>query len=221
MLKIKTTKNNKTKKIKIIGLTGGIGSGKSTVSRLFQNLGISIIDADEISRKLTADNGKALKKIRKVFGDSIFLQTQPSLKLNRDALRNVVFNSKINKKILENILHPLIFTEIKRNIKKNIQNLVEKNQKFSYIILDVPLLYESPKLQKLCHQIISVECSKNLQIQRVQQRNNLDLQTIEKIINSQATPKQRIEISDHIIQNDSNLDNLKIQVEYLHKALNF
>ena len=107
----------KRRKIKIIGLTGGIGSGKSTVSRLFKKLGIVIIDADAISRNLTADNGKALAKILKVFGEEIFLQTQPFLRLNRDKLRQLVFdneNSKnnSNKKILENILHPLIFAEI-------------------------------------------------------------------------------------------------------------
>lgn len=215
----------KHRKIKIIGLTGGIGSGKSTVSKLFQKLGISIIDADAISRNLTADNGKALAKIRKAFGDEIFLQTQPFLRLNRNKLRQIVFdnnsNNNANKKTLENILHPLIFTEIKRNIKKNIKknikNLAEKNH--NYIILDVPLLYESPNLQKLCSKIISVECFPNLQIQRVKNRSGLDLQIIQKIISSQATPQQRLSIADYIIENNSDFENLKIQVKNLNNVL--
>ena len=227
----------KRRKIKIIGLTGGIGSGKSTVSRLFKKLGIAIIDADAISRNLTADNGKALAKILKVFGEEIFLQTQPFLRLNRDKLRQLVFdneNSKnnSNKKILENILHPLIFAEIKRNIKKNIKNLVEKfsknqknqnNQKNknnpNYIILDVPLLYESPNIQKLCSKIISVECHKNIQIQRVKNRNGLNDEIIEKIINAQATPEQRSKIADFVIENNGTFKELKAKIAKLNKRL--
>ena len=197
-------------------------------------MGIAIIDADAISRNLTADNGKALAKILKVFGEEIFLQTQPFLRLNRDKLRQLVFdneNSKnnSNKKILENILHPLIFAEIKRNIKKNIKNLVEKfsknqkNQKNktnpNYIILDVPLLYESPNIQKLCSKIISVECHKNIQIQRVKNRNGLNDEIIEKIINAQATPEQRSKIADFVIENNGTFKELKAKIAKLNKRL--
>lgn len=232
MLKILRKKNQKNQKeqIKIIGLTGGIGSGKTSVSKIFNKFGISIIDADKISRNLTADNGIALAKIQRIFGDAVFLQTRPFLKLNRNVLRENVFNNANNKKLLENILHPLIFKEIKKQIKKNLRNLVEKLQqirkqkikKINYLILDVPLLYESPKIQKLCNKIISVECEKNLQIQRVQRRNGLNKNIIENIINAQATSQQRSKIADFIIENNGDFINLENQVQNLHtKFLNF
>ena len=197
-----------------IGLTGGIGSGKSAVAQLLEKEGAFIIDTDQIAHQMTGSNGQAMNQIRAHFGNS-FINTDGSL--NRSAMRELVFNHPEAKAQLESITHPLIHQETERLAQEATKN------KPPYIVFMVPLLIESgrwlnqtpPKIDYL----LVVDCSKELQIQRVVQRNEMEPQLIEKIIATQASRKQRLEVADYIIDNSSDIDHLKEQCQKLHQQL--
>lgn len=143
-----------------IGLTGGIGSGKSSIAQMFAELGVPIIDADAISRSLTAENGEALSAIRQLFGDEVF---DSEGRLNRIALREEVFRRPQSKKQLENLLLPLILNKI--------QQQKQKLASSAYGIVDVPLLIENPAFKAETDRILVVDVPESVQIKRVHQRN--------------------------------------------------
>ena len=142
-----------------IGLTGGIGSGKSSVAQMFAELGVPIIDADAISRSLTAENGEALPAICQLFGDEVF---DSKGRLNRTALREEVFRRPQSKKQLENLLLPLILNKI--------QQQKQKLASSAYGIVDVPLLIENPAFKAETDRILVVDVPESVQIERVHQR---------------------------------------------------
>jgi dephospho-CoA kinase len=197
-----------------IGLTGGIGSGKSAVAKILEKEGACIIDTDQIAHQVTGPNGQAMNQIRAHFGDS-FINTDGSL--NRAAMRELVFNHPEAKVQLESITHPLIHQETERLAQEAAKNTPP------YIIFMVPLLIESgywlkqtpPKIDYL----LVVDCSKELQIKRVVQRNKMHPELIEKIIATQAPRKQRLEVADYIIDNSSDFGHLKEQCQRLHQQL--
>lgn len=187
-----------------VGLTGGIGSGKTTISQLFAELGATIIDTDVIARSLTQPNTAASEQIKAVFGAEYI---EKNGAMNRNAMRKLVFKNKEAKTKLEGILHPLIFKEAQRQA-----DLVTEG----YPIFVVPLLTESSRWKNQTTRILVVDCTEEDQIARVMQRNQLSRQEVEAIMASQATRADRLSIANDVIHNQSNLIELEPQVERLH-----
>ncbi|WP_286235939.1 dephospho-CoA kinase [Thalassotalea sediminis] len=188
----------------VIGLTGGIGSGKTTVSNQLANYGIEVVDADVIARDVVAKDTIGLKRISEHFGSSILTQ---SGELNRQALRNIVFNNEEEKQWLNNLLHPLI--------RENI--LVKLKQANSpYVILSAPLLFEN-NLQRYTNRNLLIDIEEPLQIARSIKRDNSNEREIRAIIASQMPRTQKQALADDII-NNSNLtfDELANKVGAIH-----
>jgi len=195
-----------------IGLTGGIGSGKSTVAKMWQDLGATLLDADQVSRALTAQGGAAIKAIRETFGERMISTDQS---LDRDAMRALVFSDPSQKALLEGILHPMIAEASERQIN------LAKERGAQVLIHDIPLLVESKQWLKRVDKVLVVDCSHETQIKRVQARNGLSTEQIEKIIQTQSTRQARLAVADWVIDNEAqSLDELKAQVQKLfHLAL--
>ena len=187
----------------IVGLTGGIGSGKSEVSRRFENLGIDVIDADVISRDVVSIGKPALNKIAVHFGQQI-LNTDKTL--NRGKLRELIFNNQSEKKWLEDLLHPLVRTEIISQLNKS---------KSAYQILSSPLLLETSQ-QDIVDRILVVDADESLQISRAMQRDANNPDQIKKIMSTQMDRSKRCAKADDIISNHGDLDELETQVKQLH-----
>lgn len=188
----------------IIGLTGGIGSGKSAAGIEFEKLGIAVIDADEIAQKASLKNSKAYKEIVEYFGASILDNSQ---NIDRRKLRNIVFNNDEQKKKLEQILHPAIREDISFAIS---------NSKSPYTIIMVPLIYETNSKDNY-NRILVIDCDEDIQISRAVTRDGASEEDIKKIINSQATKKERLSIADDVISNNSSIEKLSDKVLHLHK----
>ncbi len=188
----------------VIGLTGGIGSGKSKVAELFQKRNIPVIDTDIIARELVKPDQPALKEIKKLFGDSII---QDNGELDRQALAEITFHNKQARKNLEKILHPRIR-----------HSMLEKINKVSapYVIVVIPLLIETGQSAEVDH-ILVVDCSEEIQIQRVKQRDKRDEKQIREILNAQASREERLSIADDVIENEGDISNLDAKIEELHQ----
>ena len=190
----------------IVGLTGGIGSGKSAAGKYFVELGIDVIDADDISKNILDKNIKAKELFIKNFGDK-FLDKNNNI--DRDLLRSEIFVNEEKKNILESIIHPIVREEIAKFI----------NQSDSiYKLIMVPLIYETNS-QDFYDKIIVVDCNEKNQILRASERDNKSKENIINIINNQASRDNRNSIADEIILNDSTLDNLRDQVIRVHQKL--
>ena len=190
----------------IVGLTGGIGSGKSAAGKYFVELGIDIIDADDISKNILDENIKAKELFIKNFGDK-FLDKNNNI--DRDLLRSEIFVNEEKKNILESIIHPIVREEITKFI----------NQSDSiYKLIMVPLIYETNS-QDFYDKIIVVDCNEENQILRASERDNKSKENIINIIKNQASRENRNSIADEIILNDSTLDNLRNQVIRVHQKL--
>lgn len=196
----------KRPQLKILGLTGGIGSGKTTVSDLFGGLGIEIVDADVVSRQLTAVNGAAISEIVKRFGPEA---SSPDGSMNRKFVRELVFSDPAAKTALENILHPLIRKECQRQLNAS---------QSPYTILSVPLLIESPFWRSSIDRLLVVEAPEALRIERVVQRSNLTAEAVKKIILTQVTTAQRLDSADDVIENVGSFEMLKASVLKLHST---
>lgn len=190
----------------VVGLTGGIGSGKSAVARLFAERGITVVDTDAIAHALTAPGGAAMSAIRAEFGDDV-VSTDGAL--DRAAMRAVVFADPAARKRLEAILHPMIRGESERQLSANPANS-------PYAILMVPLLVESGDYRKRVDRIAVVDCAETTQIDRVVSRNGLARDEAERILAAQATRAERLAAADDVINNDGALAELPAQVERLH-----
>ena len=177
-----------------LGLTGGIGSGKSTVASMFATFGAVVIDADAISRSLTMPNGTAIEAIRQQFGERMIAADGS---LDRNFMRDVVFTDASAKSRLESIIHPLIKLEMKRQD----QSAVASGTKL--IVYDIPLLAESSTWRPLLDRVLVVDCREQTQIQRVMARSTLKRVDVERIIANQASRKMRNSIADILIFNDS------------------
>lgn len=186
--------------MKVIGLTGGIGSGKTTVSDLFGKLGIEVVDADVVSRLLTAVNGGAMPEIIRHFGSEA---ASPEGSMNRKFIRELVFSDPAAKTALENILHPLIRKECQRQLAAS---------KSPYTILSVPLLIESPFWRSSIDRLLVVDAPEALRIERVAQRSRLTPEAVKKIISTQATTDQRLDAADDVIENAGTFEMLKASV---------
>lgn len=192
--------------MKIIGLTGTIASGKSTVSEFFIHEGIPVIDADKISREMTAIGGDAVEEIIEHFGEDI--RTNGSL--DRRSLANIVFSNPQKKKILERILHPKIIARMFYELHQ-----YEKSG-HEVAILDIPLLFEG-NFQDLCNQVWVVYCDLDVQIQRLKERNGFDEEFSMQIISNQMPTEEKLKRADVAIENNGSLQDLYAQ---LNKLLN-
>jgi len=190
------------------GLTGGIGSGKSTVATLFSELGARIVDTDHIAHQLTQAGGQALPAIRKEFGEGFIA---PSGAMDRTKMRQLVFSDGSAKKRLEAILHPLI--------REQSQRLAESSSEAPYTLVVVPLLFESGRYRDWLNQIIVVDCTEQQQIARTMQRSMLSETEVKSIMAQQISRHERLRLADAVIQNDSQLNDLRLQVEELHSRL--
>lgn len=192
----------------VIGLTGGIGSGKSTVTNLLEKQGVKIIDTDIIARNLVQPSSAALTKISDKFGSDI-LNNDGSL--NRAKLRQIIFNNEQKKRQLEEILHPLI--------QQNVRQQIAENQKtFSIIVVAIPLLVEAiikGKRPDYLDKIWVVDCSVKLQIARATVRDQNTEAQIKQIIKAQATRAQRLEQADNVIDNSGSISQLEAQIKQL------
>jgi len=186
-----------------VGLTGGIGCGKSTVSDLFKQHDTPIIDADEIAYALVMPGQKALKQISLCFGQSCI---NADGTLNRASLREIIFNDAEKKLQLESIMHPLVYAEINHQLKR---------LTYPYCIISIPLLIET-KMQSLVDHILVIDCPIEIQINRVKLRNGLNDTQIMAIINSQVSRTERLTYADSIIDNTRDIIYLSQQVNNLH-----
>ena len=192
-----------------VGLTGGIGSGKTTVSNLFESLGIAVIDTDLIARELVNSNSSVLNEIIGIFGQTILDHNGT---LDRKKLAQIVFNKKEEKQQLENILHPRIRTEVNNRIHTFKSSTIPPQ----YVIVVIPLLFETG-FRDLIDRILVVCSDEKIRIERVKQRDNRKVDEIRSIISSQVTDERRISEADDIIENDNNFKELESQVLQLHK----
>ena len=190
----------------IIGLTGGIGSGKSVVGNFFTELGIDVIDADLISRNILDTNKKAKKLFMKSFGNE-FIDKKGNV--NREKLRITIFDDKEKKINLESIIHPLV--------REEIINFTEQSKSI-YKIVMVPLIYETQS-SNLYEKIIVIDCDEQEQIERASKRDGKSKENILSIIKTQASRNERNSIADFIILNDSSIEELRLKVIQIHQKL--
>ena len=188
-----------------VGLTGGIGSGKSTVATLFAELGVPVVDTDAISHQLTQAGGAALQAIRNTFGNEYLDATGA---LDRAKMRNLVFTDSAAKKKLEDILHPLIFAEANRQAKTS---------SAPYSIIVVPLLFETPSFRDWVNRTLTVDCDEATQIARVARRQGMNDATVMAIIAQQLPRQQRLLQSDDILENEGTVNDLHAKITDLNQ----
>ena len=188
----------------IIGLTGGIGSGKTAVSDAFQDLGITIVDADLASRIVVQKGKPSLKKIAEHFGNDILNENS---ELDRAKLREIIFNSDEEKNWLESLLHPAIANQIKDELKASSS---------PYTILVSPLLLETNQ-KEYCSKVLVVDVPVELQVERTLKRDQVSEDQVKSIIKAQISRKNRLEFADEVIVNDGSLEELHSTVMKFHQ----
>ena len=188
----------------VVGLTGGIGSGKSAVAELFARRGITVVDTDAIAHSLTASGGAAIEAIRESFGSGYIT---PDGALDRARMRALVFRDPPSKRRLERILHPRIRAEGTARLAA---------AESPYAILVVPLLVEAGTDRNRYQRVLVVDCSEQVQVERVTRRNDLAEDEVRRIVASQADRQQRLDAADDVVDNSGALADLEPQVERLH-----
>ena len=190
-----------------LGLTGGIGSGKSTVAQMFAARGAAVIDSDAIARSVTAANGSAMPAIAEAFGKEF---VTPEGALDRDRMRVLVFSDPSAKLRLEAIVHPLVGIATQAQAQAAIQ------AGHTLLVFDVPLLVESPRWRKLVDKVLVVDCLESTQIERVIARSGLARDAVQNIIRAQATRAQRLAAADITLFNEGlDLEQLQVAVDAL------
>jgi dephospho-CoA kinase len=176
-----------------IGLTGGIGSGKSTVSAQLRQMGATIVDADVISRSVTGSNGSAIPALTAAFGSSILSSNNA---LDRARMRRLIYSNPASKIQLEAIVHPLVQTEMQHQ-----STLAEANGPCC-IIFDVPLLLETAYWRRMLHRILVIDCTEQTQISRVMQRDGLSAEQVQRVVLAQVSRLDRLQAADIALFND-------------------
>ena len=194
-----------------LGLTGGIGSGKSTVAAMLAKAGAAVIDADAISRQTTAPGGMAIEGIRREFGPDFIA---PDGALDRDRMRQTAFSDPRTRKRLEAIVHPLVGVETQRQAQAAIASGC------GCVVFDVPLLVESAHWRQRVDTVLVLDCTPDVQIARTLQRSGLTRQAVEQIIASQVSRLRRLHAADFVIFNVAlNLDQLALEVRQISQRL--
>ena len=189
----------------ILGLTGGIASGKTTVSKKIKELGGYIIDADKISKEVS-NSQEVLKKVEENFGVEVIENGS----LNRKKLREIIFNNREKRKMLNNIMHPIIVKKMKEEI--------EEHKEEKLIVLDIPLLYET-KLEYLCDKVLVVWVDEKTQIERIKKRDNSSTELAKRILSSQMPLLEKLKKADYNIENNETIEKLEKKVEKFIETL--
>jgi len=192
----------------IIGLTGGIGSGKSAATKILKEIGLKIIDLDQITHDLMKPGELGFIEIKKKFGEK-YIDINNTI--NRNLLRNEIFSSIDLKKRIESILHPNIFKECNKKLNKL------KHEK--YLVLVIPLLFETKTYTNLIDESLLIDCSFRTQIERVINRDDVSEALANRIIKNQMSRDKKLLLADKVILNDGNIHNLKVQLENYYKNL--
>jgi len=190
----------------VVGLTGGIGSGKSAAAGLFAEMGAGIVDTDAIARELTASGGAALRQIRMAFGEDMIARDGS---LDRGAMRRLVFGDAAAKARLEAILHPMIRIEADLRCMQSTA---------PYVVLVVPLLVETGFYRGRLDRVLVVDCDEATQVSRTMARSGLQAEQVRAIMATQASRAQRLEVADDVIDNGGDLAGLRVQVLRLHAS---
>lgn len=194
------------KKIFVVGLTGGIGCGKSTVAGLFAEHGAGIIDTDAIAHHLTQSGGDAIAAIRAAFGRDYITADGA---LDRAKMRGLIFSDAAARRRLERVLHPLILEQAREQLRKL--------QARPYIVVVVPLLAESPAFRQLVQRVLVVDCGEDTQVARVIGRSRMGEAEVRGIIAQQTPRSERLHLADDVIHNEAGLESLAGQVAVLHQ----
>ncbi len=189
----------------IVGVTGGIGAGKSTVAALFARLGAGLVDTDAISRQLTAPGGAAIQAIREKFGES-FIADDGSL--DRTAMRNYVFNNPPARKQLETIMHGRIREAVYAALEAATQ---------PYVLLVVPLLIEVGSYRPILSRVLVVDCDEEIQVERAAQRPDMSPESVRAIMAAQTDRKTRLRVADDVIDNNGGFEHLEAEVVRLDR----
>ena len=192
----------------IIGLTGGIGSGKSAAATILKRLGLKIIDLDQITHDLMKPSELGYIEIKKEFGEK-YIDTKGAI--DRKLLREEIFSSLDLKKRIESILHPIIFEECSKQLNKL------KHEK--YIVLVIPLLFETKNYISLIDESLLIDCDLETQIERVIKRDSVSKALANRIIKNQMNRKEKQLLADKVILNDGNINHLKTQLDSYYKKL--
>lgn len=188
----------------VVGLTGGIGSGKSTAAAMFAELGVPVIDADEIARELVVPGAVALDEIRDAFGDGVLAADGG---LDRRRLREAIFGDAAAKRRLESILHPRVYEELGRRLE---------GLGAPYAIVVVPLLLETGG-RELVDRVLVVDVSRRTQIARTRSRDGVSREEVEKILEAQTDRDARLEAADDVLDNEADTQTLRARVRSLHE----
>ena len=192
----------------IIGLTGGIGSGKSAATKILKEIGLKNIDLDQITHDLMKPGKIGYIEIKKEFGEK-YIDINNAI--DRKLLRNEIFSSLELKKRIESILHPIIFKECNKRLNKL------KHEK--YLVLVIPLLFETKTYTNLIDESLLIDCSFRTQIERVINRDDVSEALANRIIKNQMSRDRKLLLADKVILNDGNIHNLKVQLESYYKNL--
>lgn len=188
----------------IVGLTGGIGSGKSAAATVLEELGATVIDTDAIAHELTAPGGAAIAPIRSAFGAG-FISAEGAL--DRARMRELVFADASKKRLLESILHPMIRVRTDE---------LARSARGAYVVLMVPLLIESGDYRQRCQRILVVDCPEAQQVARVMARSGLSAEAVRAIMANQVPRPARLAAADDVIDNSGDLAHLRRQATQLH-----
>ena len=192
----------------IIGLTGGIGSGKSAVTKILKEIGLKNIDLDQITHDLMKPGNIGYIEIKKKFGEK-YIDINNAI--DRKLLRNEIFSSLELKKRIESILHPIIFKECNKRLNKL------KHEK--YLVIVIPLLFETKTYTNLIDESLLIDCSFRTQIERVINRDDVSEALANRIIKNQMSRDKKLLLADKVILNDGDIHNLKVQLESYYKNL--
>tara|TARA_B110000240_G_scaffold68467_1_gene77971 strand:- start:455 stop:1054 length:600 start_codon:yes stop_codon:yes gene_type:complete len=192
----------------IIGLTGGIGSGKSAATKILKEIGLKNIDLDQITHDLMKPGKIGYIEIKKEFGEK-YIDINNAI--DRKLLRDEIFSSLELKKRIESILHPIIFKECNKKLNKL------KHEK--YLVLVIPLLFETKTYTNLIDESLLIDCSFRTQIERVINRDDVSEALANRIIKNQMSRDKKLLLADKVILNDGNIHNLKVQLESYYKNL--
>lgn len=189
-----------------IGVTGGIGSGKTTVCKIFEELGAKVIYADELAKNLMTNDENLKRKIIKIFGNEAYIGG----KLNRKFIADVIFTDEKKKKELESVVHPAVIKEILSEFKK-----LAKNKSVNFVIVEAALIFESGFDNELDY-VIVVDADEETKIKRVMERDRCSREEVLKRMRSQMDVRKKRELADILLQNDGDIEELRNKVKFLY-----
>jgi len=194
----------------LVGLTGGVATGKSTVSNMFRDLGVPVIDADAMARRIVEPGRRAWRAIKEEFGQCVFHENG---ELNRAALRTIIFEDEDQRQKLNKITHPEIYKEM---VWEAVKCAVHGHQ---FILMDLPLLFEAGVMVPYMHKIIVVTCEEDLQLQRLMEQRHLSERESKLMIGAQMPMDQKAVRADFVIENSGSIEDTKHQVMRINRNL--